>query len=176
MFNFNITSMETKNLTLSQFKGQISNCNANHTPHLLDYMGEYDTTHANHLYHIDNPLLFWLYTFNNYQDLYQNILLNLDALDLTEGADDTFFDYNPANLETILYGLYQCQQEFSITQAIQSLIKIFEHYWDARLNHQLEISDLDAHYTDMLSLIDTQNNKITSIESLYFTSLTFSNK
>lgn len=148
------TSMERTNLTLNQFKGQISNCNANHTPHLLDYMGEYDTTHANHLYHVDNPLLVWLYTFNNYQDLYQNILLNLDALDLTEGADDTFFDYNPANLETILYGLYQCQQEFDITQAITKLTKIFKVYFNARSTNRLEINDLDTHYTYMLSLID----------------------
>lgn len=162
--------MEATNLTFGQFRGQLSNCNANHTPHLLDYMGEYNTTHANHISQTDRPLL-WLYTFNTHQDLYQNILLNLDALDLTEGADDTFFDYNPANLETILYGLYQCQQEFDITQAIQTLTKIFKHYWDARLNHQLDITELDAYYTDMLSLIDTQNNKITSIKSLNFTNI-----
>ena len=167
MFNqLNFINMEATNLTVNQFKGHVSNCDANHTPHLLDYMGEYDTTHANHIYQVDH-LLFWLYTFNTYQDLYQSILLNLLKLDLTAGSDDTFFDYNPANLETILYGLYQCQQEFDITQAIQSLIKIFEHYWDARNNHQLEISELDTYYTDMLSLIDTQNNKITSIEYLH---------
>lgn len=157
--------MERTNLNFSQFMGQVSNCNANHTPHILDYMGEYNTTHANHIYQIYVPT-FWLYTFNNYQDLYQNILLNLDALDLTDGADDTFFDYNPANLEAILYGLYQCQRGFDITQAIQSLTKIFKQYWDARLNHQLEISELDEYYTRMLSLIDTQNNRITSISDL----------
>lgn len=153
-----------KLINFSEFKGLVSNCNANHTPHLLDYMGEYDTTNANATYSSIGTPTFWLYTFNNYQDLYQNILLNLDALDLTDGADDTFFDYNPANLETILYGLYQCQQEFDITQAITQLTQIFKDYFNARYTNKLENYELDLYYAGMLSYI--QNNKITSISDL----------
>lgn len=155
--------MEIK-VNFSEFKGYVYNCNANHTPHLLNYMGEYNTTHANTTYSSIGTPTFWLYTFNNYQDLYQNILLNLDALDLTDGADDTFFDYNPANLETIYYGLYQCQQEFDITQAITKLTQIFKRYFNARFTNRLEIDELDKYYTTMQSYI--QNNKITSISHL----------
>lgn len=155
--------MEIK-VNFSEFKGQVYNCNANHTPHLLNYMGEYNTTHANATYSSIGTPTFWLYTFNNYQDLYQNILLNLDTLDLTDGADDTFFDYNPANLETIYYGLYQCQQEFDITQAITQLTQIFKNYFNARFTNRLEIDELDKYYTTMQSYI--QNNKITSISHL----------
>lgn len=49
----------------------------------------------------------WFYIFTNQESFTQAIAHNLYCLDLTEGADDQFYDYNPSIFESLLYAADQ---------------------------------------------------------------------
>lgn len=164
MFNLKIELMTSKELTSKEFKAVLCNLHNNHLPHIFDYMGEYNTTHATTTIEDDEN---YIYQFDSFRDLYNNILVNLSELDLTQGDDDTFFDYNPANLEAIIYGLYILQfSDIDTKDAYDMLYSRFERYWNIRKTEELDVDDNDSIYESLEMSINYTNHKIKSLNSL----------
>lgn len=50
-------------------------------------------------------------TYASEKDLFENLRENLIRMDLTEGADDQYYDYSPSQVEAILFGILQLTPE-----------------------------------------------------------------
>lgn len=150
----------------SNFRDVLCKMHNNHEPHTFDYLGEY-LIDANTSKIENNEGDGFIYQFNSFQDLYQNILDNLDQLDLTSGGDDQFFDYNPAITEAIIYGLYQLQfSDIDTSEAYDKLYAIFQKYWDMRKTEELDLDDNDSIYESLEMDILYRKHQIASIKNL----------
>lgn len=148
----------------------------NHIPHLVDYMGEIPTPTTNAIcteYDITDATQdhWYFYTFNTLQDFIGYLKQLLDTLDLTSGGDDQYFDYNPAQLEAILYMLSQLNTsmilshweyesaEDTLNKGLRTLytqlIQIFDNYFEND-----ELHDMDDIYQNYLNNIDFENHSI----------------
>lgn len=143
-----------------------------------DYAGGFiinDTTNYIKIYEIkieDEPFdefLGNIITYASEYDLFENLRENLIRMDLTEGADDQYYDYSPSQVEAILFGILQLtpehqdiividlkkhlksfiqdkdQAEEMITQytCYYNAIKRWEsNHKETEILHQLEISNL----------------------------------
>lgn len=134
-----------------------------------------DTTEYFEIYEIeieDEPFdefLGYIITYASEKDLFENLRENLILMDLTNGADDQYYDYSPSQVEAILFGILQLtkehqdiivtelkrqlksfiqdkdQAEEMITQYIcyYNAIKRWEsNHKETEILHQLEISNL----------------------------------
>lgn len=134
-----------------------------------------DTTNYIEIYEIeieDEPFdefLGNIITYASEKDLFENLRENLIRMDLTEGADDQYYDYSPSQVEAILFGILQLtpehqdiividlkkhlksfiqdkdQAEEMITQytCYYNAIKRWEsNHKETEILHQLEISNL----------------------------------
>ena len=78
-----------------------------------------DTTEYLEIYEIeidDEPFdefLGFIITYASEKDLFENLRENLISMDLTQGADDQYYDYSPsqAQVEAILFGILQLTKE-----------------------------------------------------------------
>lgn len=143
-----------------------------------DYAGGFiinDTTDYIEIYEIeieDEPFdefLGNIITYASEYDLFENLRENLIRMDLTQGADDQYYDYSPSQVEAILFGILQLtpehqdiividlkkhlksfiqdkdQAEEMITQytCYYNAIKRWEsNHKETEILHQLEISNL----------------------------------
>ena len=140
----------------SAFKEVLHLMQLNHVPHLVDYMGEIPTpTNAicTKCCLEDSTQDSWyFYTFPSLQDMRQYIQELLDTLDLTSGGDDQYFDYNPAQLEVILYGLTQLDD----AQTMYAQLKqILDNYFEND-----DLHEMDETYQIYLKNIDFENHSI----------------
>ena len=174
MFNqLNLQVME-KSIKANEFNVLLNAMQYHYIPHLVDYMGEiptpnnaicteYDITDAanNHWY---------FYTFNTLPDFIDYLEHLLDTLDLKSGGDDQYFDYNPAQLEAILYMLSQLdismmlnhreyESEDTLNKVLSTLytqlIQIFDNYFEND-----ELHEMDDIYQNYLNNIDFENHSI----------------
>ena len=83
-----------------------------------------DTTEYLEIYEIeidDEPFdefLGFIITYASEKDLFENLRENLISMDLTQGADDQYYDYSPSQVEAILFGVLQLipeHQDYIIT-------------------------------------------------------------
>lgn len=160
-----------KEVNLSEFKAVLCNLHNNLKPHTFDSIGEYNSSNASLIIEETEEGTGFIYEFDTYQDLYDNLKENLQNLDLTSGGDDTFFDANPANMEAIIYGLYilnMFKPEGTLPTNILfgMLYKTFEKYWIARKSGELDIDELDDQYQNMEFFIDYTECRIKSIQFL----------
>lgn len=76
-----------------------------------------DTTEYFEIYEIeidDEPFdefLGYIITYASEKDLFENLRENLILMDLTQGADDQYYDYSPSQVEAILFGILQLTKE-----------------------------------------------------------------
>lgn len=76
-----------------------------------------DTTEYLEIYEIeidDEPFdefLGLIITYASEKDLFENLRENLISMDLTQGADDQYYDYSPSQVEAILFGILQLTKE-----------------------------------------------------------------
>ena len=152
--------MYTKEIKSSELNSVLNAMQCNSVPHLVDYMGEIPTpTHAiSTKYHItDAPGndTWYFYTFETFPVMLQYIQELLNNLDLTSGGDDEYFDYNPAQLEVILYGLYQLQGMPGINQLFTQLKQVFDNYFEND-----ELHEMDDTYQNYLDNINFQECSI----------------
>lgn len=89
-----------------------------HTIYTYDYAGGLiinDTT--DEIYEIEiedepfNEFLGNIITYASEKDLFENLRENLIRMDLTEGADDQYYDCSPSQVEAILFGILQLTPE-----------------------------------------------------------------
>ena len=130
-------------------------------PHLVDYMGEIPTPTTNAIcaeYDITDATQdhWYFYTFNTLQDFTGYLKQLLDTLDLTSGGDDQYFDYNPAQLEAILYMLSQLD------------ISMMLHHWEYESEATLN-KGLDTLYTQLKQIFDNyfENDKLHDMDDIY---------
>ena len=165
-----------KSIKASEFNVILNAMRHHYIPHLVDYMGEiptptnaicaeYDITDATQDH-------WYFYTFNTLQDFTGYLKQLLDTLDLTSGGDDQYFDYNPAQLEAILYMLSQLdismmlnfnyweyESEDTLNKGLDTLYtqlkQIFDNYFEND-----ELHDMDDIYQNYLDNIDFENHSI----------------
>ena len=121
-----------------------------------------DTTDYIEIYEIeieDEPFdefLGYIITYASEKDLFENLRENLILIDLTQGADDQYYDYSPSQVEAILIVIDlkkhlksfiqdKDQAEEMITQytCYYNAIKRWEsNHKETEILHQLEISNL----------------------------------
>lgn len=73
-----------------------------------------DTTEYFEIYEIeieDEPFVGYIITYASEKDLFENLRENLILMDLTNGADDQYYDYSPSQVEAILFGILQLTKE-----------------------------------------------------------------
>lgn len=76
-----------------------------------------DTTEYLEIYEIeieDEPFdefLGYIITYASEKDLFESLRENLILRDLTQGADDQYYDYSPSQVEAILFGILQLTKE-----------------------------------------------------------------
>lgn len=163
-----------KSIKANELNVVLNAMQCNHIPHLVDYMGEiptptnaicteYDITDATQDH-------WYFYTFNTLQDFTGYLKQLLDTLDLTSGGDDQYFDYNPAQLEAILYMLSQLdismmlnhweyESEDTLNKGLDTLYtqlkQIFDNYFEND-----ELHEMDDIYQNYLDNIDFENHSI----------------
>lgn len=163
-----------KSIKANEFNVVLNAMQCNHIPHLVDYMGEiptptnaicteYDITDATQDH-------WYFYTFNTLKDFTSYLQQLLDTLDLTSGGDDEYFDYNPAQLEAILYMLSQLdismmlhhweyESEDTLNKVLNTLYtqlkQIFDNYFEND-----ELHDMDDIYQRYLDNINFENHSI----------------
>lgn len=103
-------------------------------------------------------------------DLFENLRENLILMDLTQGADDQYYDYSPSQVEAILFGILQLTKEHQdiivteLKRQLKSFIqdKVITRYtciynaiekWelthmDTKILHQLEVFNLLKHLSN----------------------------
>lgn len=163
-----------KSIKASELNILLNAMQHHYIPHLVDYMGEiptpnnatcaeYDITDATQDH-------WYFYTFNTLQDFTGYLKQLLDTLDLTSGGDDQYFDYNPAQLEAILYMLSQLdismmlnhweyESEDTLNKGLDQLYtqlkQIFDNYFEND-----ELHEMDDIYQNYLDNIDFENHSI----------------
>lgn len=149
-----------KQIKATEFNVVLNAMQCNHIPHLVDYMGEiptptnaicteYDITDATQDH-------WYFYTFNTLKDFTGYLQQLLDTLDLTSGGDDEYFDYNPAQLEAILYMLSQLD------------ISMMLNHWEYESEDTLN-KGLDTLYTQLKQIFDNyfENDELHKMDYIY---------
>lgn len=100
--------------------GDLKKLLASHPIYTYDYADGLlinDTTEYFEIYEIeieDEPFdefLGYIITYASEKDLFENLRENLILMDLTNGADDQYYDYSPSQVEAILFGILQLTKE-----------------------------------------------------------------
>lgn len=108
----------------------------------------------------ENLLSFYIYT--DYDLFKRDVAYSIATLDLTAGADDQYYDYNPACFESLLYAAHQLPA-LEKSRLYHSLLKAVIHYnnwiiqsrnegedpeiieqYDYYVNHNIENDDLEG--------------------------------
>ena len=149
-----------KLIKTSEFNTVLNAMQCNHIPHLVDYMGEIPTP-SNAIcteYQLSDATQnhWYFYTFNTLRDFTGYLQLLLDNLDLTSGEDDQYFDYNPAQLEAILYMLSQLN------------IPMMLHHWEHESEDTLN-QVLNKLYTQLKQVFDNyfENDELHEMDDIY---------
>lgn len=76
-----------------------------------------DTTEYLEIYEIEiedksfDEFLGYIITYASEKDLFESLRENLILMDLTNGADDQYYNYSPSQVEAILFGILQLTPE-----------------------------------------------------------------
>lgn len=120
--------------------------------YLISFQGENILENFNNTFKVNKPLseLYYLYTYDSEELLIKDLLLQLSQLNLLEGNDDQFFDYNPDNLETIFNGSKLLTNKSQQQEILQKLAKLIETFYEESDNQ--EMIDIAKFYLPILEL------------------------
>ena len=99
----------------------------------------------------------FIYTYSDKESLIQEILRELKNLDLTEGADDTYYDYNPDTYQSIITGSILAGIWESVKPEIESRL---QKYWE--WVHETDAEEI-SEYSDINDAIDNAHHYLQSI-------------
>lgn len=107
--------------------------------YLISFQGENILENFNNTFKVNKPLSesYYLYTYDSEELLTKDLLLQLSQLNLLEGNDDQFFDYNPDNLETIFNGSKLLTNKFQQQEILQKLAKLIETFYEESDNQEM---------------------------------------
>lgn len=102
----------------------------------------------------------YLYLYRTKEELIQEILRELRNLDLTEGSDDTYFDYNPDTYQgiitaSILVGIFWD----SVKPEIESKLKTYQEWIEDAAEYFEPIDE----YSDISIAIDTAHHLLEAL-------------
>lgn len=100
------------------------------------------------------------FIYQSKEELIKDLDLNVLDFDPTEGADDRYYDYNPSQLESIYYALYQLPREEQKSY-IDQLIPILESF----IQDERQDDDMRESYICYLGTM--KNGYIDDISGLY---------
>lgn len=106
---------------------------------LFSFQGENILENFNNTFQVKESLTesYYLYTYNSEELLIKDLLLQLSQLNLLEGNDDQFFDYNPDNLETIFNGSKLLTNKSQQQEILQKLAKLIETFYEESDNQEM---------------------------------------
>lgn len=93
----------------------------------------------------------YLYLYRTKEELIQEIMRELRNLDLTEGSDDTYFDYNPDTYQGIVTASILVDTWDSVKPEIESKLKTYQEWLEAAEGYFEPIEK----YNDINIAIDT---------------------
>lgn len=107
--------------------------------HLISFQGENILENFNNTFQVKESLTesYYLYTYDSEELLIKDLLLQLSQLNLLEGNDDQFFDYNPDNLETIFNGSKLLTNKSQQQEILQKLAKLIETFYKESDNQEM---------------------------------------
>ena len=107
--------------------------------YLISFQGENILENFNNTLQVKESLTesYYLYTYDSEELLTKDLLLQLSQLNLLEGNDDQFFDYNPDNLETIFNGSKLLTNKFQQQEILQKLAKLIETFYEESDNQEM---------------------------------------
>lgn len=97
------------------------------------------------------------FIYQSKEELIKDLDLNVLDFDPTEGADDRYYDYNPSQLESIYYALYQLPREEQksyidqLTPILESFIQDEEQDDDMRESYICYLGTMKNGYIDDIS-------------------------
>lgn len=103
------------------------------------FQGENILENFNNTFQVKESLTesYYLYTYDSEELLIKDLLLQLSQLNLLEGNDDQFFDYNPDNLETIFNGSKLLTNKSQQQEILQKLAKLIETFYEESDNQEM---------------------------------------
>lgn len=104
--------------------------------------------------YIDLPKGGTIYIYHNREELQSDLKLNLNSFDPYQGADDQYYDYNPSQLESIIYAAYQLNA-WDLLEPITNLLNDF-------IDDQEQDEDMQSMYQSYLENI--KNHSIKGLE------------
>lgn len=107
--------------------------------YLISFQGENILENFNNTLQVKESLTesYYLYTYDSEELLTKDLLLQLSQLNLLEGNDDQFFDYNPDNLETIFNGSKLPTNKSQQQEILQKLAKLIETFYEESDNQEM---------------------------------------
>ena len=125
--------------------------------YLISFQGENILENFNNaFFKVYKPLSesYYLYTYDSEELLTKDLLLQLSQLNLLEGNDDQFFDYNPDNLETIFNGSKLLTNKSQQQEILQKLAKLIETFYEESDNQKM----IDVYAKFYLPILDLKYN------------------
>lgn len=106
---------------------------------IISFQGENILENFNNTFQVKESLTesYYLYTYDSEELLIKDLLLQLSQLNLLEGNDDQFFDYNPDNLETIFNGSKLLTNKSQQQEILQKLAKLIETFYEESDNQEM---------------------------------------
>lgn len=92
----------------------------------------------------------YLITYSSEETLFENLNENLIShMDLTEGADDQYYDYSPSQVEAIIFGI----TKLSPDHQEEILNKLKKHLWEFIQDDEQD-EDMVSQYTNIYNAIE----------------------
>lgn len=92
----------------------------------------------------------YLIIYSSEETLFENLNENLiSRMDLTEGADDQYYDYSPSQVEAIIFGI----TKLSPDHQEEILNKLKKHLWEF-IQDEEQGEDMISQYTNIYNAIE----------------------
>ena len=101
----------------------------------------------------------YLYLYGTKEELIKEIMRELRNLDLTEGSDDTYFDYNPDTYQGIITASILVDTWESVKPEIESKLKAYQEWLEAAEEYFEPIEE----YNDINIAIDNAHHLLETL-------------
>lgn len=150
---------------VSDLLNAVKRLNANPVAIVPSYTEGFAANHHSFFFNLDCEECYCcFYFYNDYEAFYKDVAQSISTLDLTDGADDQFFDYNPSCFESLLFAAQQLPALDKANlhhQLLHQLLQAIQHYknWVANEDGNDEMLDQYESY-----IKNIENNNLDGLE------------